>query len=481
MGKHVKKKTNGKERPGSSDRSSASAAPPPSRPASPASSLGGTRNPDPAARYRDEARAKRRRTKTILLTALAVVGVLALAASAWAWQLARSVQNELTGPAVTSEQIQRALAQTPVKKHEPFTVLILGVDHLGQKGDTRSDTIILGRVEPETNKVWLLSIPRDTRAEIPGHGVQKINQAYTLGGPALAIKTVTMLTGVRPDHYVEVDIAGFKHIVEVLGGVWINVDQRINDSKAAGANVGKVGALIEPGYQKLDPNHAIVYVRSRAFADADFTRMRHQQEFLKAVAKQASKPVMIPRLSRLLRVIARYVKTDIRLGEMVSIVRDMKGTNPDTFQTATVPGEWRTPYVWPDEQKMAELVTKMTSGREFKAPTNAKDIVPADYTVVVRNGSGIEGLAATAAGLLRPSGFKIGEVSNAKRQDYSSTVIVYSPENVAVAKRVQSTLRRGKLLEDTSGKYTFAGDVLVVVGRDWRSQTSSVAPASAKP
>ncbi len=105
----------------------------------------------------------------------------------------------------------------------------------------------------------------------------------------------------RPDHYLEVDIGGFKKIVEVMGGVWINVDQRINDPKAAGANFGRKGALIEKGYQKLDPNKAIVYVRSRAYADADFGRMRHQQDFLKAVAKQASQPAMIPRLPKLIR------------------------------------------------------------------------------------------------------------------------------------------------------------------------------------
>jgi LCP family protein required for cell wall assembly len=444
---------------------------------------GRARNPDPAARYRDESRAKRRRTKTIVFGVLGVVALLCLAGVGYAWQLAHSVEQDINSQVISDPQIAKALTKKPLippKKQDPFTVLLLGVDHLGVKGDTRSDTIILGRVDPGNKKVWLMSIPRDTRADIPGYGVRKINAAYQLGGPALTIKTVSMLTGVQPDHYLEVDIAGFKRIVDVMGGVWINVRERINDPKAAGANAGRKGAVIEKGYQKLDPNQAIVYVRSRAYADADFGRMRHQQDFLKAVAKQASQPSMLPRLPRLIRTVARYLSTDLKLGELITVVRDVRGIQPADFQTTTVPGEWRSPYVWPDEAKMKALVAKMQAGREFKASTNPKDVVPANYTVVVRNGSGISGLAATAAGLLRPAGWKIGEVGNAKRQDYPSTMIIYDPENIGVAKRILSTIKKGKLVPDTTGKYTFDGDVLVVVGRDWR--TSSTTPtASTRP
>jgi LCP family protein required for cell wall assembly len=496
VGKHVKKKGSrgepGSRRDSGAGREQAGRIPLPPSDATPSQtttpprsngSVGAvsrTRNPDPAARYRDEARAKRRRTKTVLFSLLGVFGLLLLAGGAYAWQLAHYVEKQTGDQVVSDPQIVKELTKKPIirQRQKPFTILLLGVDHLGVKGDTRSDTIILGRVDPENKKVWLLSIPRDTRAEIPGHGVQKINQAYMFGGPALTIKTVSQLTGVRPDHYLEVDISGFKKIVAVMGGVWVNVRERIYDPKAAGANVGRKGALIEKGYQKLDPNKAIVYVRSRAYADADFGRMRHQQDFLKAVAKQASQPAMIPRLPKLIRTIARYVNTDLTLGEMIAIVRDMRGVNTANFQTATVPGEWRSPYVWPDEAGMKRLVAKMKAGKEFKPPTNPKDIVPANYAVVVRNGSGIGGLGATVAGLLRPLGWKIGEVGNAKRQDYTTTFIVYKPENAGVAKRVRSTLKKGTLLADTAGKYSFTGDVLVIVGRDWRSTTATPAAAT---
>lgn len=487
MGKHAKKRGSSRDRaarPTTAGAGSASSAPRSvDRASATTASASAARNPDPAARYRDESRAKRRRNKTILLGALAVVGVLALAATAWAWQFTHAVGEDMSDQVRVDKRILAALTPKPVKrqvkKQEPFTILLLGVDHLGVKGDTRSDTIMLGRVDPQAKKLWLMSIPRDTRAEIPGHGVQKINQAYTLGGPALAIKTVTKLTGVQPDHYVEVDIAGFKAIVKVMGGVWVNVRERINDPKAAGANANRAGATIEKGYQKLDANQAIVYVRSRAYADADFGRMRHQQDFLKAVAKQASKPAMFPRLPKLVRTMGRYVNTDLTLAQMVSLAGAMRGLKTADFQTATVPGEWRSPYVWPDEKQMAVLVARMKAGQEFKPSTDPKDVVPANYTVAVRNGSGMGGLAATAAGLLRPLGWKVGEVGNAKRQDYAKTLIVYAPENVGVAKRVQSALRRGKLLEDPNHTYSFTGDVLVVVGRDWRS--SAATPTASKP
>ncbi len=400
----------------------------------------------------------------------------------WAWSFTREVNQDFTASVTKDTKLAKVLSDTKAtpkpKPDKPFTVLLLGADQVTATKDKRSDTIILARVDPEQKKVWLLSIPRDTKAEIPGHGTQKINSAYQLGGPALMVETVEKKTGVQVNHYMEVGFYGFRHLVEVLGGVHVKVDQYIDDPKAARANPGHRGTPIKPGYQKLDADHALVYVRSRAFPDADFSRMRHQQTFFKALAKEASATRNLPKLPAFVRSVAKTVDTDMQLGLMLRLASKMRGIPEDNIQTATMKGEWISPYVVTDDATAKRLIKNMVAGREFEPPADPKKIVPAQYTIDVRNGSGISGLAATGSGLLRASGFKVGEVGNAKRQDYAATLIVYRGTNAAVAKRVKSTIRRGKLVNDTGQQYSFDGDVLLVVGRDWRAADSS-ATASA--
>jgi LCP family protein required for cell wall assembly len=416
--------------------------------------------------------------RNVLLVVGAVLLFCVAAMGAWAWSFTRQVNEDLTASVTKDPQIRRALTKAPPKPEKPFTMLLLGADMVEKNEPRRTDTIILARVDPTQKKAWLLSIPRDTKVDIPGYGTRKINQAYQYGGPALTIKAVQNLTGVPVNHYMEVGFYGFRHLVEVLGGVHVNVDTYINDPKAARANPGHRGSVIKPGYQKLDADQALVYVRSRAFPDADFSRMRHQQTFFKALAKEASATRNLPRLPAFVRNVARTVKTDMQLGLMLRLATELRGIPDKNIQTATLEGEWRTPYVYTDEAKAKQLIGNMMAGRDFKPASNPKDVVPSQFKVVVRNGSGISGLAATVSGQLRALGFKIGEVGNAKRQDYSTTLIIYRGDYAGVAKRVRESLRRGKLVNDASNRYDFEGDVMVVVGRDWRSAETSAAAAA---
>lgn len=423
------------------------------------------------------ARAKRHRLRNVLLVIGMVVLLGVAATGAYAWWFTKKVDEDLTASVTKDPAIKHALTKAPAKPEQPFTMLILGADMVVKSDPRRTDTILLARVDPAQKKVWLLSIPRDTRVEIPGYGTAKINQAYTEGGAALTIKTVEKLTGVPVNHYMEVGFYGFRHLVQVLGGIHVNVDTYINDPKAAAANPGHRGQEIQPGYQKLNADQALVFVRSRAFPDADFSRMRHQQMFFKALAKEASATRNLPKLPAFIRNVARTVNTDMQVGLLLRLASEMRGIPDKNIQTATLEGEWRSPYVWTDEIKAKQLIGNMMAGRDFKPTANPKDVVPGQFTVVVRNGSGLSGLAKTASGQLRALGFKIGEVGNAKRQDYATTLIVYRGDYGAVAQRVQKELGRGRILNDTAQQYSFTGDVMVVVGRDWRSAESSATAA----
>jgi LCP family protein required for cell wall assembly len=151
----------------------------------------------------------------------------------------------------------------------------------GQAAGQRTDTIVLLHVPDGGGPNLLLSVPRDSYVDIPGHGMSKINAAYALGGPKLLVRTIEHDTGVRVDDYVEVGFAGFVDVVDAVGGIQVCPTQSISDPKAGHLKMSK-------GCQQVDGHTALDYSRSRAFALGDITRALHQREVISAVGKKAA-------------------------------------------------------------------------------------------------------------------------------------------------------------------------------------------------
>src|SRR5262249_1872726 len=143
----------------------------------------------------------------------------------------------------------------------------------GDVGSSRTDTILLVHVPGlgSSNPATLVSIPRDSYVPIPGHGKDKINAAFAMGGAPLLAQTVEQATGLRLDHYAEIGFGGFPALVDALGGVTVCLSEPINDSLA--------GINLPAGCQKLDGRNALGYVRSRATPRADLDRMLNQRQF----------------------------------------------------------------------------------------------------------------------------------------------------------------------------------------------------------
>jgi polyisoprenyl-teichoic acid--peptidoglycan teichoic acid transferase len=197
----------------------------------------------------------------------------------------------------------------------PQTILIAGSDR--RYGDkkrglrSRSDTIMLVRVDPRKG-VALLSFPRDLKVSIPGHGTDKINVAYTLGGPKLTIKTVKQLTGLGINHYVDVNFRGFKEGVDALGCVYVDVDRRyFNDNSGLGAGQQYAVINVRPGYQKMCGQRALEYVRYR-HTDTDIVRGARQQDFLRQIRQQLSVGELISNNQKLIDIFADNTASDIR-------------------------------------------------------------------------------------------------------------------------------------------------------------------------
>ncbi len=155
----------------------------------------------------------------------------------------------------------------------------------GDAGGQRTDTILIAHLPDNDTPATLLSLPRDSNVEIPGHGTTKINAAFAYGGPKLLARTVEQATGLRIDHYAEINFAGFANMVDAVGGVEIDIPKRMHDTVT--------GATIKAGHQTLDGAQALAFVRMRhsdATPRSDLDRVANQRKFIGALAAEIASP-----------------------------------------------------------------------------------------------------------------------------------------------------------------------------------------------
>ncbi|NHM26914.1 LCP family protein [Desulfofundulus sp. TPOSR] len=235
---------------------------------------------------------------------------------------------------VGSENNEAQASQPP----ESFTVLLLGTDARPGEKVGRTDSIIVANVDGEKKRIALLSIPRDTRVDIPGHGTDKINAAAVYGGPALTCETVSNLIGMPVQYYALARWEGFKNIVDVLGGVTIDVERNMyhydsSDGRQYAINLRK-------GVQRLDGDKALQYVRFRGDALGDIGRTERQLKFLKALAAEVMKPSTLVKLPRLVPEINKSVETNMGFKQMLALARAARYFDQAEIVTQTLPGRF---------------------------------------------------------------------------------------------------------------------------------------------
>ena len=200
---------------------------------------------------------------------------------------------------------------------EKINILVLGVD--ARDGDVgRSDTTFVVTIDTSAKKITMLSIPRDSRVKIDGHGWDKINHAYAFGGEKLSKSSIENLLGIPLDYTVVMNFEGFVRMIDALGGVTMDVDKRMYYSDPYDDD-GGLYIDLHPGVQKLNGKTAIEYVRYRD-EEGDIGRVARQQKFLKALLQEFSKPQLITKLPDLIKEFAVAVKTDMPIKEMVKLI-----------------------------------------------------------------------------------------------------------------------------------------------------------------
>ncbi len=248
------------------------------------------------------------------------------------------VELELDQLAPPEVLLQDEIGPTPTLiptsefKTERTNILLMGIDRRpGQPFVSRTDSMMIVSIDPQNERISMLSLPRDLYVIIPGRGRDRINTAFVYGsagnnpanGAALAMSTVEYNLGVHIDHYVLVDFAAFINGINALGGIDIYVPVTINDTMFPDMNYGYDPFYIEAGQRHMDGETALKYARTR-YTDSDFGRAGRQQQILLAARQKALSlgvGEMIRRAPTIYRQVEQGVRTDLSLQELISLAQ----------------------------------------------------------------------------------------------------------------------------------------------------------------
>lgn len=232
---------------------------------------------------------------------------------------------------------------------ERVNVLLLGIDHRDDEpiDGSRSDTMMLVSVDPASKSVVMVSLPRDLWVTIPGYGEQRINVAHALGGPELAMRTVTGNFGIAVNHYARVDFRGFERVVDTLGGIPVDVERPVKDDEYPTYDYGVMRVYVAPGPQWMNGSNALVYARSR-HSENDFGRARRQQRVLVAIRDRAVQANMIFKAPELVPLAQRTVSTDFGPFDLIKLARLSSEIDRERITNLVIDANYASPFVTSD-------------------------------------------------------------------------------------------------------------------------------------
>ncbi|MFG2102621.1 LCP family protein [Micromonospora echinaurantiaca] len=294
----------------------------------------------------EQPRPRRRRWRKVALITFLVLALLGGGTAIAGGLYLRSVESDIDRVDAFSGVPEAERPQAVAKG--ALNIMILGSDSRDPENTTgsRTDTIIVAHLPKDRSSAQLISIPRDTWVPVPrskdgNHGGRdaKINAAYAWGGVPLMVQTVEKFTGVRMDHVMMIDFAGFKEIIDALGGIEVDVEKTFT-------SIHPPRRTFQKGVQRMDGEAALDYSRQRQqFADGDFARIRHQQQVIKAILDKAVSGGIVTnpaRLNSFVKATSSAVSVDEKMS-LISMATDLRGLRGGnlTFLTSPTKGTGR--------------------------------------------------------------------------------------------------------------------------------------------
>lgn len=427
-----------------------------------------------------------------------LLGVVGLMVAGGVWLFGgqdNPPQATVAAPFVDDGQIFSLEMFQPWPGRERVSVLLLGGDRRCEEGEaSHSDSIMLLSVDPVNLSAFVLSIPRDLWVEIPEYGSGRINQAYFFGqaydypggGAALTVETVQDALDLSVDYYATLDFEGFIKLIDLIGGIDIEVPEDISDPEYPDACYGYDPFFITAGPHQLNGEEALKYARTRATILGDVDRALRQQQILMAVRDRVLRVNMIPQLivqaPQLWQSFAENVRTNMTLEEAIQLALLAQkipaenirlfaiGYNHVTEQT-TADGQQ---VLVPNEEALGELISELFTPPQI--PTPAIELLPQlmveeKARIAIFNGTSRPGLAADTRDYLLPYGANITTIGNADSLDYPTTQILdygsYPNTTFFLARLLNIPPFNISYGTEPAQDY----DVLVILGNDWQVPT----------
>ncbi|WP_062354080.1 LCP family protein [Bacillus kwashiorkori] len=289
---------------------------------------------------------KKRRYKIFFI----ILAVFLLGLGGYLYSIFHSANKALDAMHTPINKSEKREKEISLKEKHPFSVLLLGVDQ--RKNDRgRSDTMIVVTVNPNENVMKMLSIPRDTYVDIVGRGTKdKINHAYAFGGVSMSLKTVEEFLDIPIDYYVQVNMEGFKDIVDAVNGVTIKNDMHLTYG----------GYTFPEGELNLNGKEALTFVRIRKEDPrGDFGRQLRQKLVIQAILNKGASISSLWNYSDIFNALGDNVKTNLTFNEMVNLQKNYKGVQNNIEQLQFKNGKggyigkvW---YYFADEGELADF------------------------------------------------------------------------------------------------------------------------------
>ncbi|MEU0491843.1 LCP family protein [Nocardiopsis sp. NPDC006139] len=421
------------------------------------------------------------------VTALSIVGSL----GGYLWY--QGIANNITTAQVDTDEWDR-----PTSVEGVMNLLVIGSDvrsgenaNYGEAEGERPDMMLIASINVDRGAVTMVNLPRDLVVDLPGceavEGYEgmapqsgMINSAMTFGGVGCQWNAVEQVTGVHLDHFVMMDFTGFKDMVDAVGGVQMCIPAPIDDPKAH--------LTLEAGEQTLDGEQSLGYVRSRYGQGdgSDLSRIERQQQFMGAMLRQVlSSEVMTSPLAitNFLNAVTESVTADdgFTVDTMTDIAISMREVDLNRIQFVTVPNGQHPA----DPNRLAlsqpaasELFTAINSGADLSGGAEEEEDgdeggeeaddaesgpTPADISLDVLNGTGIEGLAGQVAERLTTDGYTVNATGNPQVRVPAVTTVYYAPGQEAAAELLAGSLETA-VTEEAAG---LTGTLELVLGPDW--------------
>lgn len=448
---------------------------------------------------------------------LIAIGIIFLAASsAWlfgavrsffeGWEVSESVfrsdndppssgsgdpSDPSSNPAAESGPFLSPDAFKPWSGRERVTILLLGIDErCDETGPTRTDTMMVFSIDPVGMTGAILSIPRDLWVQIPGFGVDKINQAHFLGdayeypegGPGLAVDAVEAALGVDIKYYVTVNFDAFVEVIDEIGGIDVTVPENIRDTAYPDNCYGYDPFYINAGKQQLDGQTALKYARTRVTFGGDVDRAGRQQQVVMAVRDKILRIDMVPKLlidaPELWRILQDNVRTNLKFDEVIQLGLLAQEIPEGNIRSAVIDYDYVYNQITPDGQ--AVLVPIREDIRALRDQLFAPPAVPTPDTknlfqlvgeegarVAVYNGTPRFGLAAATQSYLADNDINVIEIGNADSSEYRTTQIIDYGSHPATTQYLTQLMLVPPLNISSSNRPFGEFDVLVILGGDW--------------